>query len=188
MAKSDLRSRWLGCALVLEVLAFAPQSRAQSVSFYCDCETGLGPCGNGQTTDVPGGCRNSLGAKAYLFSGGGTASVSADDLVMSAGNLPANQSALVYMGAGRAQLPFGDGLRCVSNGGVGLFRFPVQDTESGQVQIGPGIVAFSHAVFELPGHIDAGERWNFQVWYRDPAGPCGSGFNFTNALSVLFSA
>ena len=37
------------------------------------------------------------------------------------------------------------------------------------------------------GEIRAGETWNFQFWYRDPA--AGSpGFNLTAALSVKFCA
>ena len=31
-----------------------------------------------------------------------------------------------------------------------------------------------------------GDTWHFQRWYRDPAGPCGSGFNLTNGLALTF--
>ncbi len=37
-----------------------------------------------------------------------------------------------------------------------------------------------------PGMIGAGEEWNFQFWYRDPTGPGGTGFNFSDGLSVHF--
>ena len=36
------------------------------------------------------------------------------------------------------------------------------------------------------GHIVPGATWNFQGWYRDPAGPCGTGFNLTNGTSITF--
>lgn len=44
---------------------------------------------------------------------------------------------------------------------------------------GPGIAAA--ASFPC-GPIMPGEIWNFQGYYRDPAGPCGAGFNFSNSL------
>jgi len=169
------------------VLGLTSSAAAQGISYYCDCDRGLGPCGNGITTDVPGGCLNSLGVKAFLFPNGGTPSVAADDLVLVAGNLPAHQLGLVYMGAARTQVPFGDGLRCVAAGGAGLFRFPVADSgDDNAIVLGPGIVAHSLAHFPPSGHIHAGQTWHFQGWYRDPAGPCGSGFNLTSALSVEF--
>ncbi len=37
------------------------------------------------------------------------------------------------------------------------------------------------------GHIDAGETWYFQGWYRDPMGPCGTAFNLSNAIAVTFA-
>ena len=102
--------------------------------------------------------------------------------------VPADQFGILYMGAGRASLPFGDGLRCVGAGGVGIFRFPVQSAGfAGLLQEGPGIVAHSRAAFTPPGGIDAGETWHFQGWYRDPGGPCGSAYNLSNGLSVTFA-
>ena len=53
-------------------------------------------------------------------------------------------------------------------------------------EIGPGIAAFSQANFGLLGHIAAGQTWNYQCWYRNPFGPCGSNFNLSNALQVTF--
>jgi hypothetical protein len=35
-----------------------------------------------------------------------------------------------------------------------------------------------------PGAITAGTSWSFQLWYRDPAGPGGSGFNLSDGLRV----
>jgi hypothetical protein len=37
-----------------------------------------------------------------------------------------------------------------------------------------------------PGQIEPGSTWNFQLWYRDPAGG-GSGFNLSDALSAPFT-
>jgi len=173
---------------LLTGFGFASGASAQQVEIYCDCGAGLGPCGNGVDSNVPGGCLNSLGGKAFFFYNGGSLSIGADDLILGAGNLPNFQFGLVYMGPNQTQIPFGDGLRCVAGGNIGLFRFPVQDiANTGQLVLGPGIVAHSHANFAPTGHIQAGQTWNFQGWYRDPGGPCGSGFNLTNGLRVTFT-
>lgn len=45
----------------------------------------------------------------------------------------------------------------------------------------------SHSqLFPPTGRIQPGSVWNFQVWHRDPSGPCGAGTNVTNALEVVF--
>jgi hypothetical protein len=168
-------------------LGAAGTVRAQGVQIYCDCTSGLGPCGNGADSGVPGGCIDSQGLKAFLLDSGGSSSVASDDLLLAADKLPPNQNGILFMGPGQGQLPFGDGLLCVSPASVGIFRFAVQNTGvGGDTSFGPGIVATSHARFRPAGRIQAGQTWNFQFWYRDPNGPCGTGFNTTNALSVRF--
>jgi hypothetical protein len=185
MTRGFVRNVALGLLCSLGAMSVA---QAQQIDFFCDCDAGLGPCGNGVTTDVPGGCLNSIGVKAFFFANGGGVSVSADDLVLVAGNLPTFQFGLGFMGGGATSLPFGDGLRCVAPGSAGLYRLPVQNSgASGVIAIGPGLVAFTASHFPPPGQIQAGQTWKMQVMYRDPAGPCGSGFNLTNALSIRFA-
>ncbi len=103
-------------------------------------------------------------------------------------HLPPDQFGLFYMGGGQTQFPFGDGFRCVGSGGVGLFRYkpPHSSGSAGMLTLGPGIVARSQS-FPMSGHIDAGETWYFQGWYRDPLGPCGTAFNLSSALAVTFA-
>ena len=142
------------------------------------------PCGN---TDEAAGCANSTGAGA-LLAATGSASVAADDLVLSATNVPAAAPGIVYMGGAPAQLPLADGVRCVDWGGVGMFRFPAQFAgESGELTVGPGLAAAAQELFGPPGSIAAGQTWYFQSWYRDPSGPCGLGNNHSNAISVTFA-
>ena len=57
---------------------------------------------------------------------------------------------------------------------------------TGTSSFGP-IVGYSSLAFGVAGTITPGSSWSFQGWYRDPFGPCGSGFNLTHALEVLFS-
>ena len=131
------------------------------------------PCGN----DDPGaGCSNSTGAGA-LLSATGLASVASDDLDLLLSGMPPGNIGLVYLGEAKAQLPFGDGLRCVGAGALGLIRLPAGAASAG------GSLG-STAVISTAG-LTAGSSWNFQGWYRDPGGLCGSGYNLSNALSIV---
>ena len=149
-------------------------------SSYCGASAAQCPCGNG---GAPGqGCANSTGAGALLASAGST-SVASDDLVFTVSNVPANQFGVVYMGGSQIELPFGDGLRCVGAGSQGVIRFPVTNAgPGGQLVVGPGLGALLGGGSPLV----AGSAWNFQGWYRDPAGPCASTFNLSNAIAAVF--
>lgn len=138
------------------------------------------PCGN----DDPGaGCANSTGSGALLSASGSTRA-SLDDLVLSLSGAPPTQNGLVAMATNSPNLPFGDGRLCL--GGPNVCRLGVQNTGAGgSFQLGPGIVA-STQTLAASCRIEFGQTWIFQVWFRDPAGPCSSGFNLSNALSVIF--
>ena len=36
-------------------------------------------------------------------------------------------------------------------------------------------------------NIQPGDTWNFQMWYRDPMGPCGNGFNLSSGWTTTFT-
>jgi hypothetical protein len=78
---------------------------------------------------------------------------------------------------GGAGVPFGDGLRCV---GGNVTRLGLRTANAfGLADFGPGLAA--------QGGWQAGTSTSFQLWYRDPSGgPCGGGFNLSNALRVTF--
>jgi PKD repeat protein len=150
-------------------------------SAYCFCDAGA-PCAN---TDANGGCANSSGQGAVL-GGSGSASVSADDLFLTAIGAPSNQNGIFFMGGGASLVPFGDGQRCVANAGQGVFRYALSNSgPTGTFSLGP-VVGASHARFSPPGRIQAGQTWFFQCWFRDPMGPCGRGFNLSNGVSLSF--
>lgn len=147
---------------------------------YCygnDC-----PCDN---DDSKNGCRNSTGLGAYLLASG-SVSIAADDLTLVLTHMPPNSFHVLIMGQSWNEMHLGDGKLCIDVASA-TFRFPVsQSSGAGFDVLGPGLVDYTHQSFGDAGHIDAGETWHFQTWYRDPNGPCGSGFNVTNAYSVLF--
>ncbi len=135
------------------------------------------PCSNGATAGQ--GCANSTGHGASIDANG-SAHISADDLVLVASGMPPNVSALLTQGTqqagGGSGVMLGDGLRCI--GGT-LKRFPLHAASaSGSTTWGPGLASF--------GGWTAGLTENFQAWYRNPGGPCGSGFNLSSARTITF--
>lgn len=164
-----------GAAYVFELAPTATQ--------YGHCP-GNAPCGN---TDRHGGCRNSTGQGAILAAAG-SGSVAGDDLRMEVAHCPPGKLTLLFMGGGQVQVPFADGIRDVSGGGIGVFRFGGQSADAqGRAVRGPGLVAQSHGFPNANGHIQAGQTWNFQVWYRDVTGPCGGRTNYSNGVQVVFT-
>jgi hypothetical protein len=133
------------------------------------------PCGN--TGAAGEGCANSA-LSGGLLSGVGTNSVSADDAQFSVVGLPAGKTALLF--GGNADLgtgsPFGDGIRCA---GGNLERLGLLTTDAGGSATWPIGLAAQQG-------WSAGDRRFFQVWYRDPAGPCSSLFNASSGLDVTF--
>ncbi len=130
------------------------------------------------------GSPNSMGSGAGLFSTGST-SVAANDLVLHVMGASAGQPGLFFYGPAQIQAPFGDGFRCVGGGALGIFRLnpPLVSDGTGHVQRVLDLTAPPASAG--PGAIQAGETWNFQYWYRDPAAG-GTGFNLSDALSVPF--
>ncbi len=156
---------------------------APGATQYGSCGSGA-PCAN---SDGHGGCRNSTGQGGVLGAFG-TNSVAADDLVLEARWLPPSVNAIAFMGRGSTSVILGDGLRVAAPGfGSSLYRFSVHPAGAdGVLQYGPGLVASTQS-YPPAGQIQSGQTWNFQVWYRNVGGPCGSGSNTTNGLSVTFA-
>jgi hypothetical protein len=148
------RAQWM-----TQTLSFQVQPGGAPISTYC--------------VAAP----NSAGAGAMLFAQG-TSSVSANDLVLGAYGCPSNKTGLFFYGTSTAQLPLGNGFRCV---GGSLSRLPSLTTNLF------GDAEFHLDLTHLPagGAIHAGDTRYFQLWYRDPAAG-GSFYNESNGLSVHF--
>jgi hypothetical protein len=120
---------------------------------------------------------NSTGA-ASTISASGSASIAANDLVLSADGLP-SQPGIFIAGPGQAQLPFFNGFLCVAQ--MGLQRFDDTTAPAGGV--------ISEAVdfaTSAPGGLNvmAGSNYYFQRWNRDPAAGGGNA-NFSDGIEIL---
>jgi len=129
------------------------------------------------------GAPNSVGAGARIGYSGFT-SVSLNDFHAEVtGAVPGRPGYFLY-GAGQAQVPYGDGFRCIG-GTLGRLRPATLADGSGANS--------RHVDFTVPpagggpAQIHPGSTWNFQYWYRDPAGPGGTGTNLSDGLSMTFT-
>lgn len=146
---------------------------------FCFGDGSATPCPCGNNGGPGGGCATVSGLGAVL-SASGSGSVGADDLGFVASGMQPGRLALLLCtpdaANGGAGTPFGDGLRCLSGP---LRRLGTRITDlNGAASWGPGLAQFDA--------WNAGHTRRFQVGFRDTAGPCGSGFNFTQGLKVQF--
>jgi hypothetical protein len=113
----------------------------------------------------------------------GSASIAANDLILTAEDLPSNQIGLFFYGPSQIQVPFGDGNRCVG-GVVSRLNPPVPTDLFGNAF---RAVDYSHVgISGGPNPIVNMSTFNFQFWFRDPAAMSASGFNLTNGLEITF--
>ncbi len=125
------------------------------------------------------GLQNSTSARGRIGWSGST-SYSANSLSLTASGLPSQQFGLFFYGPNQIRVPFGNGLRCVGGGAYRLNPPQLSDSFGATSKTADFSIA---PMAQGPGMIAPGSRWNFQHWYRDPAGG-GSNFNLTDALTV----
>jgi FG-GAP repeat len=128
---------------------------------------------------------NSTGSGARMFASG-SQSVSTNNFGLHVAGAPPGQFGLFFYGPYQAELPFGDGFFCVAGGTIGLFRVSPPVLVGGGGSVGWNVDFTQPPAVGGPGGIFPGSTWNFQFWYRDPGGPGGSSFNFSDALSGAF--
>ena len=140
------------------------------------------PCSNNTPPNAEEGCRNSTGVGGRLY-GTGLTDVSNDQLVLTAQNLPNNVFVSYVQGtaSGAPGTPVSDGLVCISGS---LIRFAVKNSGPRGVSSYPaaGDPSISTAGLVTPV---GGTRY-YQVYYRNIGGPCNTGANLTNAVSVVW--
>ncbi|MFT7484564.1 MAG: choice-of-anchor B domain-containing protein [Candidatus Paceibacteria bacterium] len=127
---------------------------------------------------------NSNGTAASIAASG-NGSVSANNLTLQVSGAVPNGLGLFFYGAEQAQLPLAEGTLCVSGGVSGIQRLQPPMMVDGA---GMGTRFLDLSAFPAssgPGAIGVGSTWNFQFWYRDPAGGPG-GSNLSDGLEVTF--
>lgn len=123
---------------------------------------------------------NSTGAAAEI-SAGGLTSVAGNNLTLHANHLPASVAGLFFYGTTQLQIPFGSGTLCISPA-AGVYRLPVSSSgPSGELR---RVVDLENPP-TAAAQITAGSTWNFQAWFRDPAG-VGAPYNTSNGLEIMF--
>jgi predicted carbohydrate-binding protein with CBM5 and CBM33 domain len=135
------------------------------------------PAGPGTNFCV--GAPNSANPGGAQISASGSSSVSANDLVLRATQLPAGKPGIFFYGSNQVQVPFGDGFRCVSTDLTRLTA-PIISDASGTLNLG---VDYSGPG---GGGLTPGATRHLQAWYRDVAGG-PAGFNLSDGLSVMFT-
>jgi hypothetical protein len=166
---------------------FSNECSSETGRTYCfgDGSGTACPCGNSSAPVDREGCLNSLGLGGRMR-GAGTASVSADSLVLTSTGVP-NGSGLYFQGTtaigGGAGAVFGDGLRCA--GGTVLRLGTVQASANSSHYPGTGNVGIA-----LKGAV---ARYSYatrryQYWYRNAgAAFCTpSTFNLTNGVEITW--
>ncbi len=151
----------------------APAGTGQVQPFCLGDGTGAAcPCGNYGSSGA--GCVNSGGAGAFLTHSG-TPNIFADTFELQVSKCPSNTPGIFFGGSsGSGSLPFGNGLRCVTNDIVrikAVFCDPSGSAHSdmgisAREGLGPGDVRF------------------YQFWFRDIIGPCGAAYNTSNGCRV----
>jgi Matrixin len=122
------------------------------------------------------GSPNSFDPFGALIGMSGSTSISANNFQLVASSVPPGAVCRFFYGDSESNVPFGNGVRCVSGF---VARLPVQ-TSSAQ-----GTVSRTLDFPALRAPIGAGSTKKFQLWFSDPAGG-GAGFNTTDALSAQF--
>ena len=152
-------------------------------TLVCQC-----PCGNCDAVSLAlAGCgngNNSTSDAGGRLVGSGSVSVTAtspDLMTLTCNSLVPNKPGLYFQGNNAVNNGsgnhFGDGLRCAGGSVIRL-----------EVRMADG-TGFSGTTIDIvsKGGVSSGDVKRYQCWYRDPVStPCGSTFNLTNGVQVVF--
>ena len=175
-----------GAILMANALAYTAGG-AEPGTGFCFGDVGSGapcPCANENDGSVPGsGCANGILASGALLKANGSASLSADTLVLATTGLEPGRPGLYFQANDDLSpgIAWGDGLRCA---GGQLIRLGVRVSDGAGYSDTTG---YALPISLLTGNILAGDTKYYQCWYSNPsASPCAAGFNTSNGYSVAW--
>jgi len=128
---------------------------------------------------------NSAGAGARMGFRG-TTSLAANDLVLTVDDGAHDQYGFFFYGPLPQSVPAGDGRLCVHAGILKLFRILPAVQTDGMGGVSLALDNTAPPMGSGPGAFEPGDTWYFQYCYRDPGGPLGSRFNFSDGLMLRF--
>jgi len=147
------------------------------------------PCGNnGAATN---GCRNSANPNGANLAATGTASLAADTVVLTCTGHRPSTLAVLFQGSPISPVLYGDGIRCIG----GTLKRPFKMTPANAPSLvipsatstppTPATLSSQSAAKGDP--LSAGSVRGYQLVYRDNGGPCGSGFNASNGIRIVWA-
>ena len=167
---------------------------------FCSAHLGVAPCGNSYES---GGCANSTGVGAMLGLSGssGLGDQATNQLVLHAKQARPNKACVWLQGTGQAQSPFKDGNICVAGMTIRLPGFgcgpqPIGTLDAeGCINTADPVYGFDVVAADTckGGTIAAGVAGSgsavrdYQLWYRDGMGPCGTGSNLSHGLTATWT-
>ena len=154
-------------------LLLVPRDTVGTVTCTGDGAFGPCPCGNESALGAREGCQHSGGAGARLTATGSDVLASGSFALQLVGG-PALKGAVFVQGFGGPATPFADGKRCMTAPTLRLQTLTLDATGAATTTVDVASVAAL-----APGQTRA-----YQVWFRDPTGPCGQTSNLSSALRI----
>lgn len=115
-----------------------------------------------------------------VISGTGSSSITANNLVLHANNIPTNKTGIFFYSLNKQNVTFvgSTGRLCVGGGGAPVVRLPAVNSGAGTT------FTFNVNYLTVPvtGIITPGSTWHFQAWFRT-AGSTET----SNGLTILFN-
>lgn len=152
---------------------------AQGSSQDCDADLQPDEC-QGMAWPTCLANQNSVGPQGAKMSLSGSRIVPCNNLVLHISQVPANQVGIFIYSNLPTNVPFGEGVLCVT-GSVQRLLPPVFFDGAGT-----GSYMVDYQTLPASGQILPGSTWYFQHWYRDPSFGL-FGFNLSNAARVDFA-
>lgn len=152
---------------------------AQGTSADCDADLQPDEC-QGLEWTICQANQNSVSPNGAKMSLSGSRIVPCNDLVLLISQVPPNQVGIFIYSNLPTNIPFGEGILCVTGTVQRLLPAVFFDGA------GTGSYALDYNALPPSGQIQPGSTWYFQHWYRDPTFGL-FGFNLSNAMRVDFA-